>query len=98
MPKSGHMANQQAKVCAGAITARLRGIELPSDPIIANTCYSFVSQTDVIHVASVHRYDAVKKTMLPVPGAGGLSAEPSVIEGIYAMAWATNILNDTLGA
>jgi len=98
MPKSGHMANQQAKVCAGAITARLRGIEVPSDPIIANTCYSFVSQTDVIHVASVHRYDAAKKTMLPVPGAGGLSAEPSVIEGIYAMAWATNILNDTLGA
>jgi len=71
---------------------------VPSDPIIANTCYSFVSQTDVIHVASVHRYDAAKKTMLPVPGAGGLSAEPSMIEGIYAMAWATNILNDTLGA
>ena len=71
---------------------------MPSDPIIANTCYSFVSQTDVIHVASVHRYDADKKTMLPVPGAGGLSSEPNMIEGIYAMAWATNILNDTLGA
>lgn len=97
MPKSGHMANQEAKVCAGAISAQSLGMAVPSDPIIANTCYSFVSQSEVIHVASVYRYDAAKKTMVSAPGAGGLSAEPSVMEGLYAMAWATNIMNDTLG-
>jgi NADPH-dependent 2,4-dienoyl-CoA reductase/sulfur reductase-like enzyme len=97
MPKSGHMANQEAKVCAGAIAAESLGMEAPSDPIIANTCYSFVSQTEVIHVAAVYRYDAAKKTMVAAPGAGGLSSEPNVMEGLYAMAWATNILNDTLG-
>ena len=58
---------------------------------------SFVSQTDVIHVAGVYRYDREKKTMVPVPGAGGLSETPSKMEGLYAMAWATNIMNDTLG-
>lgn len=97
MPKSGHMANQQAKVCAGAIAAQTLGMAVPSQPIIANTCYSFVSQNEVIHVAAVYRYDAEKKTMVPVAGAGGLSAAPNVTEGLYAMAWAANIMNDTLG-
>lgn len=97
LPKSGHMANQQAKVCAGAIAAQTLGLPVPDQPIIANTCYSFVSQTDVIHVAGVYRYDREKKTMVPVPGAGGVSETPSKMEGLYAMAWATNIMNDTLG-
>lgn len=97
LPKSGHMANQQGKICAGAIAAQTLGQPVPDQPIIANTCYSFVSQTDVIHVAGVYRYDPGKKTMVPVPGAGGLSQAPSKMEGIYAMAWATNIMNDTLG-
>jgi hypothetical protein len=97
MPKSGHMANQEAKVCASAVAALSLGLPVPEIPIMANTCYSFISQSEVIHVASVYRYNAEKKTMLPAEGAGGLSAEPSVAEGVYAMSWATNILNDTLG-
>lgn len=97
MPKSGHMANQEAKVCAGAIAALSVGQPVPVDPIIANTCYSFVSQSEVIHVASVHRFDAEKKAMVAVQGAGGLSPAPSQVEALYAMAWATNIMNDTLG-
>jgi len=97
MPKSGHMANQQAKVCAGAIAAQSLGMPVPSQPIIANTCYSFVSQNEVIHVAAVYRYDAARKIMVPAEGAGGLSPAPNVTEGLYAMAWATNIMNDTLG-
>jgi NADH dehydrogenase FAD-containing subunit len=97
MPKSGHMANQQAKVCAAAIAAQFTGVPVPDNPIIANTCYSFVSQNEVIHVASVYRYDAAKKLMVPAPGAGGLSDAPSVVEGLYAMAWATNIMNDAMG-
>jgi NADPH-dependent 2,4-dienoyl-CoA reductase/sulfur reductase-like enzyme len=97
MPKSGHMANQHAKVCAGAIAAQSLGLPPPDEPIIANTCYSFISQSEVIHVAAVFRYDKEKKTMVPAPGAGGLSPAPSQAEAVYAMAWATNILNDTLG-
>jgi NADPH-dependent 2,4-dienoyl-CoA reductase/sulfur reductase-like enzyme len=97
MPKSGHMANQEAKVCAGAIAAQSLGQPIPDMPIIANTCYSFVSQSEVIHVASVYRYDAAKKTMVVAPGSGGLSPAPTMVEGLYAMSWAGNIMNDTLG-
>jgi NADPH-dependent 2,4-dienoyl-CoA reductase/sulfur reductase-like enzyme len=96
MPKSGHMANQHGKTCAAAVVALLTGQEVNPMPIYNNTCYSFVSATDVIHVASVHRYDADKKTMLTVPGSGGVSAQANALEGAYAMGWARNIWADTL--
>jgi len=96
MPKSGHMANQQAKVCAAAIIA-LRAGEPPNpSPLLNNACYSFITDKDVVHVCSVHAYDREKKTMLPVPGAGGLSPTMSEIEGRYAFSWAKNIWADAL--
>jgi hypothetical protein len=96
MPKSAHMANQHAKVCAAAIIELLAGRAPPARPVLTNTCYSFVSDSDVIHVTSVHAYDAQKKTLLAVPGSGGVSTAPSELEGRYAMDWARNIWADTL--
>jgi len=96
MPKSGHMANQHGKVCAMAVVSLLQGQPVPQLPIIANTCYSFVNDTDAIHVASVHRWDAERRTMLTVPGSGGVSVAPNEIEGRYAIGWALNIWADTL--
>jgi NADPH-dependent 2,4-dienoyl-CoA reductase/sulfur reductase-like enzyme len=97
MPKSGHMANQQAKVCAAALIELLHGRQPSASPMLTNTCYSFVSDRQVIHVASVHRYDAAKKTMVTVAGSGGVSSEPNQIEGDYAEAWGRNIWGDMLG-
>ena len=96
MPKSGHMANQHGKTCAAAVVALLTGGQPNAMPIYNNTCYSFVSDEDVVHVASVHRYDAAQKTMLAVAGSGGVSAAANELEGKYAMAWARNIWADTL--
>jgi sulfide dehydrogenase [flavocytochrome c] flavoprotein chain len=96
MPKSGHMANQHGKVCAAAIVALLTGDVVNSTPMVANTCYSFIDDKNVVHVASVHRYDAAQKTMVTVAGAGGLSAEQNALEGIYANSWARNIWADML--
>lgn len=97
MPKSGHMANAHGKVAAAAIVARLSGWEPNPSPMLTNTCYSFVDNQNVIHVASVHEYVAAEKTFKAVPGSGGVSAAPSQQEGIYAMNWARNIWSDTLG-
>ena len=97
MPKSGHMANQQAKVAAAAIIQLLKGEPVNSQPVVMNTCYSFVTATDVVHVASVHQYDAKDKTFKTVPGSGGVSAQASALEGRYALAWADNIWADMLG-
>ena len=96
MPKSGHMANQHAKVCADAVVALLSGEPVNERPSMVNTCYSFISASQVIHVASVHVYDEEKMTMLPVPGSGGVSAQASELEASYGNAWATNIWADML--
>lgn len=96
MPKSGHMANQHGKVCAAAVLALLDGQSVDPAPVMANTCYSFITDREAVHVASVHQYDAQKKTMLPVPGAGGLSTAMNPQEGRYGFAWARSIWADML--
>jgi len=97
MPKSGHMANQHAKVCAAAVVALLAGQPPDPAPVLTNTCYSMITDKDSVHVCSVHQWDAEKQTVLPVPGSGGLSTAMSELEGRYAFAWASNIWADTLG-
>jgi len=96
MPKSGHMANSHAKVAAAAIVAELNGWEINQAPVLTNTCYSFIDAKKVVHVASVHQYNAAEKTFKTVAGSGGLSTEPNVLEGIYAWGWARNIWADSL--
>ncbi len=97
MPKSGHMANQHGKVAAAALVALLSGRAPDPEPLYNNTCYSFTSDREAVHVASVHRYDAAQKTMVTVPGSGGLSPAPSALEGDYALAWAKGIWAEMLG-
>ncbi len=96
MPKSGHMANSQAKVTAAAIVAELNGWELDPAPMLSNTCYSFVDERRAVHVASVHAYVAADKTFMPVPGAGGVSSAPNELEAALAFSWARSIWADTL--
>ena len=95
LPKSGHMANAQAKVCAAAISSLLAGQQPEQEPVFNNTCYSFVTDTEAVHVAAVYRYNAENGQMLTMPGSG-VSKRSSVLEGAYANAWAKNIWADTL--
>jgi NADPH-dependent 2,4-dienoyl-CoA reductase/sulfur reductase-like enzyme len=97
MPKSGSMANQQAKMCAAAVIALINGQTPNPEPKIANTCYSYVSEKEAIHVASVHTWNEEKKTLTTVPGAGGVSSSRNELEGSYAWVWAENIWADSLG-
>ena len=96
MPKSGHMANQHAKLAAAAIINLLAGQPPNPEPLVMNTCYSFIDSQNAIHVASVHRYDADKKTLVPVDGAGGVSTARNELEFRYALGWAQNIWADML--
>lgn len=96
MPKSGHLANQQAKLAAAAVLQLLKGEAVNPDPLVMNTCYSFVTPDEAMHVASVHRYDAAERTMKTVPGSGGVSPMASTAEAAYARGWADNIWADSL--
>jgi len=97
MPKSGHMANQHGKHAAAAIIQLLKGEPINPAPVVMNTCYSFVTATDVIHVTSVHQYDNADKTFKAAAG-GGVSSAPSAMEGRYALSWAQNIWSDMLAS
>ena len=95
MAKSGHMANAQAKVCAAAVVALLRG-EVPNpSPTLTNACYTWFSDQLAAHVATVHKYDTAERTMKVVPGAGGVSPMMNEADARYAAEWARNIAWDS---
>lgn len=95
LPKSGHMATSQAKICAAAVIELLQGKQPDNAPVIANTCYSMVSDVEAVHVANVYHYNAEKMAMVAAEG-GGVSAKRSELEGAFAGYWLKNILNDAL--
>ena len=95
LPKSGHMATSQAKICAAAVIELMSGQPVDQSPVIANTCYSMVSDTEAMHVANVYHFNAEKMAMVPAEG-GGVSAKRSELEGAFAGYWLKNILNDVL--
>jgi sulfite dehydrogenase len=97
MPKSGSMANQQAKIAASAIVALITGKPVNQTPMINNTCYSYTSATEAMHVTSIHQWDPAQKTLVPVKGAGGVSSARSTLEKQFADGWAVNIWSDALG-
>lgn len=97
MPKSASMANAHGKIAASAIVSAMLGEPPNETPIIGNTCYSYVSDREAMHVTSVHRYDATQKTLVTVPGSGGVSSQRSELEKAYADSWSRAIWSDALG-
>ena len=95
LPKSGHMATNQAKICAAAIVELLAGRKPEAAPVIANTCYSDTSATTGGHVANVYRYNAEKKTYVD-PGGGGATPQGDELNHTYAESWAQNIWAEML--
>ncbi len=95
LPKSGHVANQQAKVCAAAIANLLNDQEVEQEPVFSNTCYSFVDNEQAGHIAEVFRYDKEHKKMKVMPNVG-ISDHGTKLDGVYANSWAKNIWADVL--
>ena len=99
MPKSAFSANAQAKVCAFAITALLRG-DKPAEPKLINTCYSLVEPDYGISVAGVYRPAGGQLT--EVEGSGGVSPADAprsfrALEATYADAWFQTTTNEVFG-
>jgi sulfide dehydrogenase [flavocytochrome c] flavoprotein chain len=99
MPKSAFSANNQAKACAAAIVAILRGEAVPR-PALMNTCYSLVAPDYGISIAAVYR--VVDENIVTVDGSSGVSPldappETRALESAYATSWYANITADTFG-
>jgi len=97
MPKSAYAANSQAKVCAAAVIAALKGTDM-EEPSYVNTCYSIVGEEFGMSVAMVYKLNADGQ-IVGIKGAGGLSAidaspETRKREIMYAHSWFKNITHE----
>lgn len=100
LPKSGHTANNIAKMTAASIVSLFRGVRPPL-PSHVNTCYSLVSPEYGISIAAVYRLNE-KGVLEGVKGAGGLSPKDAprlqrVQEANYAQGWYKGITQDSFG-
>ncbi len=66
-PKAGHIANQEAKVCADAIVRLLAGGQPDPAPVTNSACFSTITRTQASWLNAVYQYDATAKAMALVP-------------------------------
>ncbi len=72
-PKAGHIANQEAKVCADAIVRLLAGGQPDPAPVTNSACFSTITMSQASWLTAGFQYDATKGVMVPVAAAGGAS-------------------------
>ena len=73
-PKAGHIANQEAKVCADALVRLFGGGSPDAAPVTTSACYSTITMSEASWLHSLFQYDAASASMLPVASATGASA------------------------
>lgn len=66
-PKAGHIANQEAKVCADALVRIFSGEQPDPAPVTNSACYSTITRTEASWLTAVFQYDDAAKVMAPVP-------------------------------
>lgn len=66
-PKAGHIANQEAKVCADALSRIFAGQQPDPAPVTNSACYSTITRTQAGWLNAVFQYDPSGKAMTPVP-------------------------------
>ncbi|MCP5143007.1 MAG: FAD-dependent oxidoreductase [Chromatiales bacterium] len=98
LPKSGYAANSEAKVCAAAVVAMLKGVDVP-EPAWVNTCYSLVAPNYGISVAAVYEMNHADGKIASVKGAGGLTPADGnrMLEAVFAESWYNNITGEMFG-
>jgi len=72
-PKAGHIANQEAKVCADAVSRILSGGAPDPAPVTNSACYSTITMSQASWLTAVFQYDTATATMKGVTAASGAS-------------------------
>ena len=96
MPKSAHVSNNQAKICAAALIEILNDRQPLPAPVIGSTSYSVTSDHTSGSIAVVMRYDPEKNSYVRQPE-GGANVKHSELDFIYGQAWHESMWADTLG-
>lgn len=96
MPKTGHSASSQGKICAAAVVSALKGEKLPDDFTYSESIYSLLDPKYGISSAGVYRLKNGRITRV----AGGVSdvdapRKTRVKESNFAKGWYKGITTDT---
>jgi len=94
-PKAGHIANQEAKICADAILRLLSGRSPDPSPITNSACYSPITADTASWLTAIFAYDPVSGTMQPVPGAAGEAAARSQDNYQEMIKWFNTLMEDS---
>ncbi|MEY4980166.1 MAG: hypothetical protein RLZZ352_2436 [Pseudomonadota bacterium] len=94
-PKAGHIANQEAKVCADAISRLLSGLSPDPAPVTNSACYSTITQTQASWLTAVFQYNAATASMQAVAASSGASAGWSSSNMRQMNTWFNALMADT---
>ena len=94
-PKAGHIANQEAKVCAEAIIRSLGGAPALTAPVTTSACYSPITLSEASWLHAMYQYDAASQTMQSVPAAFGASAGWNARNFKDMNTWFTGLMADS---
>ncbi len=92
-PKSGHMANAQAKVAADAIVRLFGGRALDPAPATSSACYSPITMSTASWLTAVFHYDPATRTMQ----VKSIGEAPAITRGNFSQMnkWFTGLMADT---
>lgn len=99
-PKSGHMANAQAKICADAILRKAKGLSIHTDERLQNlrtnsACFSPVTADEASWLTAVFAYDTASSSMKLVPESLGEARSWSRENYREMFTWSENLFADT---
>jgi NADPH-dependent 2,4-dienoyl-CoA reductase/sulfur reductase-like enzyme len=94
-PKSGTMANAQAKVCADAILRAIDGQAPNPAPVTMSACYSPITSKTASWLTASYQYDTATRAMKRVDASFGEAKAPSAENYIDMFDWANSLFEDT---
>ncbi len=102
LPKAGHVANQEAKICADAIVRLLGGAQPDPAPVANSACYSPITGSTASWLTAVYQYDSATRTMKVAANNGSTTGATPIEAGSVSSAnfrqmntWFTSLMGDT---
>lgn len=102
LPKAGHVANQEAKICADAIVRAFAGQAPDSAPVANSACYSPITANTASWLTAVYQYDPASRKMLLAANGGNTSGARATEAGSISYAnfqqmntWFNTLMGDS---
>lgn len=102
MPKAGHVANQEAKICADAVIRLLAGSQPDPQPVANSACYSPITASSASWLTAVYQYDPVSSSMKIAANGGSIvnasateAAEISTRNFEQMNVWFSTLMSDS---